>query len=419
MCQNSKQLIKVTRAIVLLRANDCGADLGKANPVIRGMMRILHVITRSELGGAQAVVLAYLRSLRIRIDLALATGEEGFLTDEARALGVAVFVVPELVPKISPRLDWQAVRALNHVIREYKPDLVHAHSSKAGVIGRLAASLTKVPSVFTAHGFAFTENAGVRRRIIAIVGERIAASLGSAVIAVSDYDSDLAVRCRVLARNQVCVIHNGIADVSLRAAPAVGRQVNIAMVARFAAPKAHDCLLRALHGLQGNFNLWLIGDGPDIRQARADCARLGLSDRVVFMGARNDVPELLAKAHVFVLASNYEGLPISILEAMRAGLPVVASDVGGVCESVSDGENGFLVPCGDELTLRERLQRLVSSETLRAKLGAASRRRYVEEFTAERMVSKTLAVYEKALGCEHHHDTPRTVGTANSFGQTS
>lgn len=360
-------------------------------------MRILHVITRSEVGGAQAVVLAYLRSLRNRVDLALATGDEGFLADEARALGVTVFVVPELVPEISPRLDWQAVRALNHVIREYKPDLVHAHSSKAGVVGRLAASLAKVPSVFTAHGFAFTENACVRRRIIAIVSEWIAARLGRAVIAVSDYDSDLAVRCRVLVRNRVCVIHNGIADVSFRAALAVGTSVNIVMVARFAKPKAHDCLLRALNGLEGDFKLWLIGDGPDIEQARADSVRLALSDRVVFMGARNDVPELLAKAHLFVLASNYEGLPISILEAMRAGLPVVASDVGGVCESVCDGENGFLVPRGDVPTLRQRLQRLISNETLRVEMGAASRRRYVEEFTVERMVSKTLAVYEKVL----------------------
>ncbi len=233
--------------------------------------------------------------------------------------------------------------------------------------------------------------------------------MGRAVIAVSDYDRDLAVRCHVLARNQVCVIHNGIADVSFRAAPAVGRQVNIVMVARFAAQKAHNCLLRALQDLQGNFDLWLIGDGPDIEQARANSVRLGVSDRVVFMGARNDVPELLAKAHIFVLASNYEGLPISILEAMRAGLPVVASDVGGVGESVCDGENGFLVPRGDVLTLRERLQRLISNETLRAKMGAASRRRYVEEFTSEQMVSKTLAVYKKVLACKHNCDGSRQV----------
>ena len=150
-------------------------------------MRILYVITRSEVGGAQVVVLTYLRSLRESADLALVTGEEGFLANEARALGITVFVVPQLVPQVSLRMDWRAVRALYQVIRAYKPDLVHAHSSKAGLIGRVAASLAKVPSVFTAHGFAFTENAGVMRRILAISGEWIAARLGGAVIAVSDY----------------------------------------------------------------------------------------------------------------------------------------------------------------------------------------------------------------------------------------
>jgi glycogen synthase len=115
------------------------------------MLRILYLITRSEVGGAQAVVLAYLSSLRGRVDLALVTGEEGYLAEEARALGVAVFVVPQLVPEIAPRLDWRAVRALREIIRVYKPDLVHAHSSKAGLLGHLAASLAGVTSVSTAH----------------------------------------------------------------------------------------------------------------------------------------------------------------------------------------------------------------------------------------------------------------------------
>jgi glycosyltransferase involved in cell wall biosynthesis len=360
-------------------------------------MKILYVITRSEIGGAQAVVLAYLRSLRDRVDLALATGEEGFLADEARALGVSVFVVPELVPEISPRLDGRAVRALYRIIRAYKPDLVHAHSSKAGLLGRLASSLARIPSVFTAHGFAFTENAGALRRIMAILSESVATKLGNAVIAVSDYDGDLAVRCHVLARNEVHVIHNGIADVSFRATPAAEPQVNIAMVARFATPKAHDCLLRALNGLQGNFKLWLIGDGPNMEAARAQSVELGLGRRVIFMGARCDVPELLGKAHVFVLASNYEGLPISILEAMRAGLPVVATDVGGVRECVRDQVTGFLVPRADVGGLRTRLFDLISSPALRERMGHAGRKLYEAEFTESVMIEKSMEVYEAVL----------------------
>lgn len=368
------------------------------------------MITRSEVGGAQAVVLAYLRSLTDRVELALVTGEEGYLAAETRALGIAVFVVPQLVPEIAPRLDWRAVRALRNIIRGYKPDLVHAHSSKAGLLGRIAASLEGVPSVFTAHGFAFTENASIQRRVIAIASEWMAAKLGRAVITVSNYDNNLGVRCRVLAPGEAHVIHNGIADVSSRATPAAGSQVNIVMVARFAAPKDHECLLRALSGLEESFKLWLIGDGPRLAHARAESARLGISDRVEFMGSRSDVPELLAKAHVFVLISNYEGLPISILEAMRAGLPVVASDVGGVRECVNDNENGFLVPRADIASLRVKLHELVASPALRERMGKSGRKLFQKQFTEAVMIQKSMEVYESVLRAS----APRTRAQAEA-----
>jgi glycosyltransferase involved in cell wall biosynthesis len=169
------------------------------------------------------------------------------------------------------------------------------------------------------------------------------------------------------------------------------------MVARFAPPKAHDCLLRALSGLNVDFKLWLVGDGPHMGQIRTESVRLGLADRVVFMGSRNDVPELLSKAHIFVLASNYEGLPISILEAMRAALPVVASDVGGVRECVRDNDNGFLVQRGDIGSLRHRLSDLIASPTLRRRMGQAGRKLFKEEFTEAVMIQKSMRIYEAAL----------------------
>ncbi len=118
--------------------------------------------------------------------------------------------------------------------------------------------------------------------------------------------------------------------------------------------------------LQGDFKLWFVGEGPTASEIRAKAIRAELGNRVVFMGARNDVAELLSKAHIFVLASNYEGLPISILEAMRAGLPVVASDVGGVSECVTEGSTGFLVNRGDYKLIGARLQRLIASQPSRS-----------------------------------------------------
>ncbi len=372
-------------------------------------MKILYIITRSEVGGAQAVVLAYLRNLKERVELALVTGEEGFLADEARTLGVSVFVVPSLVPAISPRLDCQATRALYKIIRSYHPDLIHAHSSKAGLLGRLAANLAGVPSIFTAHGFAFAENARPLRRLIAIPSEWAAAKLGRAVIAVSYYDADLALRRRVVQKN-LSVIHNGIPDVPFRSSPHDNSQVNIVMVARFAPPKAHELVLRSLKGSPPNFNLWFIGDGPTESQVRAEATTLGLAERTVFMGNRRDVPELLSKAHVFVLASRHEGLPISILEAMRAGLPVVASDVGGVRECVRDHDTGFLVQRNDIEGMRSSLAKLIASPALRQQMGQSGRQLFSTNFTERAMIDKTLEVYKTVLQRSSPKD--ERIGTA-------
>jgi glycosyltransferase involved in cell wall biosynthesis len=290
------------------------------------------------------------------------------------------------------------VRSLYKLIREYRPDLVHAHSSKAGLLGRLAARVAGVPSLFTAHGFAFTGNTSFLHKAIAIPSEWLGARLGQSLIAVSEYDGALGARYRILPRSQMNVVHNGLPDVPFRAPAAEGAQVNIAMVARFAPPKDHESVLRALTQLHCDFNLWFIGEGPTLSQVRTEAVRAGIRDRVAFMGARKDVPELLSKAHIFVLASNYEGLPISILEAMRAALPVVASDVGGVPECVHHGTTGFLVPRADVNSLRASLRRLIASPILRGQMGQAGRNLFQERFTAALMVRETLRVYESVLG---------------------
>lgn len=170
------------------------------------------------------------------------------------------------------------------------------------------------------------------------------------------------------------------------------------MVARLSWWKDHQTLLRALAGLvELEWTLDLVGDGPTRFQIEALAASLKISDRVYFHGFRSDVASYLAAAQLFVLASKWEGFPRSILEAMRAGLPVVASDVGGVHESVRDGETGFVVRAGDVEELRERLRRLITSPTLRLQMGRAGRALYEERYSFERLVAQTTAVYSAVL----------------------
>jgi glycosyltransferase involved in cell wall biosynthesis len=167
------------------------------------------------------------------------------------------------------------------------------------------------------------------------------------------------------------------------------------MVARFQEQKDHALLLTALSGLRDRpWQLELIGDGPLQPAVEEQARRLGLDRQVQFLGVRRDVAERLARSQLFVLATRWEGFPYTTLEAMRAGLPVIASDVGGVREAVAHGETGFLVPRGDVEALRRRLSELLAAPELRRRLGAAGRRSFETTFTFERMIDKTAAVYQ-------------------------
>jgi glycosyltransferase involved in cell wall biosynthesis len=173
------------------------------------------------------------------------------------------------------------------------------------------------------------------------------------------------------------------------------------MVARLSRWKDHPTLLQALSGLKDlDWQLELVGDGPLRGQLEELVQSLGLASRVTFLGFRRDVPERMAEAQLFLLISKWEGFPRSILEAMRAGLPVVASDVGGVKESVVDGTTGFVIPRGDAVRLRECLRQFITNAELRVCMGAAGRARYEEMFTFDRLVERTTKVYESVLGKE-------------------
>ena len=280
-------------------------------------------------------------------------------------------------------------------MKSFKPDLVHLHSSKAGLVGRVAARRAGVPAVFTAHGWGFTDGVPRRRRNVVLASEWLAARWTQKIIAVSEADRRLALRYRVARPEELVTIHNGIDDTPQRAFPA-GEPPTVIMVARFVPQKDPQLLLEALSGITSPYHLLLVGDGPGRPQIEAQARALGL-DNIEFLGTRDDVPDLLARSHVFVLPTKWEGFPISILEAMRAGLPVVASDVGGVREAVGEGETGFLVPRGDAAGLRARLELLLENPDLRVRLGAEGRRRYEVRFGLGRMLEKTRAVYDDAL----------------------
>lgn len=359
--------------------------------------RIAYVITRAETGGGQIHVLDLLAGFHSAFDLHLITGESGFLTLAAEDLGVRSWVVPSLVQPMAPAHDLKALVDVMRLLGEIRPDLVHAHTSKAGFIARAAAGFRNIPSVFTAHTWCFAEGTSATWKLVGTPLERVASRFCRKIIAVSEANRQLAIRSGIPG-DKIRTIHNGIPDGPERAKPYQDDgPVRVIMTARFARQKDQAALLYALEALQGRVEAYFAGDGPLRPEMESLAARLRVTQWAHFLGDRRDIAELLASSHIFALPTRWEGFPLSILEAMRTGLPVIASDVGGVSEAVHHGVTGYVTRAGDYADFTEKLRLLVESPERRREFGNAGRASYVRNFTRQAMIKRTLEVYQEAV----------------------
>lgn len=365
-------------------------------------LTIAYLITRADdLGGAQIHVRDLSSELQRRGHrVVVMAGREGVLAEQLRTQGVRFIGLRHLVRRPAPFADLRALVEIFRRLREMSPDLISLHSSKAGTLGRIAGRALGIPTIFTAHGWAFTEGKSPGKRRLYRSIERLMAPLARRIVTVSEADRRLALSEGVGRPDQLETIHNGMPAIpgALLADP--GRTPpRLTMVARFAPQKDHQALLAALSTLRNlDWRLDLVGEGSTKQEVKERARSLGLEKRVSFLGFRTDVAQVLSRSQIFVLASNWEGFPRSILEAMRAGLPVVASDVGGVGEAVRPGVTGVLVPRGDVAALVPELRRLLRDPDLRIRMGERGRSRFEEEFTFELFVERTLRLYADVLG---------------------
>lgn len=365
-------------------------------------MKILYCITRSDTIGGAHVHVADLAEWMMQQGhkAVVAVGGNGIFCKHLAKKNIPFINCRFLDRPVNPVKDISAYLEIRGIIRRHRPDLLALHSTKAGLLGRFSKIGINVPTVFTAHGWSFTEGISPGWASISRTLEKIAAPLADRIITVSDYDRRLALRAGICSKEKLVTIHNGMPDAEHFSEPGKSPgPVKITMVARLDEQKDHDTLLSALSILKNyNWTLDLIGDGPreDVLRRYAD--RLSLGKRVNFLGLRDDVEMLLAESHIFVLSTKWEGFPLSILEAMRAGLPVIASDVGGVPEAVKNCETGYLVPRMDSDALADRITSLLADPDQRMLMGAAGRRSFEENFLFERMAEQTLTVYKQLAG---------------------
>ena len=354
--------------------------------------RLLILITLSELGGAQTAVSLLLPGLVDRFEVTLAAHGRGPLLDSAQAAGVPYVELEHVRRAIDPWQDGRGLVELVRLCRRLRPDIVHVHSSKVGVLGRLAAWLARVPvRVYTVHGWSFAAYDGLAGRVYLWL-ERLMRPLTTAVVCVAEATRRQGIAARACDHARTVVIHNAVEVESFGAHVASSGPPQIISVGRFAYPKDFATLLEALTLLETEHHATLVGDGPDVAEV-ADA----VPDQVELLGARGDVSDLLARADIFVLSSRSEGFPVSILEAMAAGLPVVATDVGGVAEAVVDGETGILVRAAAPQPLADALEKLIVDVGLRRRLGAAGRARALRLFDTPRYRAAHLDLYRREL----------------------
>lgn len=362
-------------------------------------MRVVLVITKGEVGGAQTHVAELCGALRDRCEFLVLIGgpHESPLRGTLTAMGIPVESVGELSNKVTPRSLIANVRRVAECARSWGADVIHVHSSVASVVGRVAGRLSGIPVVYTVHGFAFKPEFPTSLRLFAFVGETLLAPFSKHVICVSPAERELALRLGV-SNSRVSVIANGISDSPLRADPS-GEPPTVIMVARMAFQKRHDLLLEALTALRTRDvalpRTLLAGDGPLGAGLRDAAAASGLSC-VTFCGDLSDIAATLAQSQLFVLLSRYEGHPISVIEAMRAGLPILASDLPAMRGLISDGVEGMLTS-DDPDQIAAALERLIRDPVLRGRMGAAARRRYECEFSAASMAEQVAKVYGEAV----------------------
>jgi glycosyltransferase involved in cell wall biosynthesis len=337
-----------------------------------GRTEVAQIVTRFIAGAGGVALRGVLPLDPDRYRVTIITGQGGPLTDRAAAAGMRVVIEPSLVSPLAPNHDWRALRRLTDLCRNGGYDVVHTHSAKAGALGRLAAHRAAVPRiVHTYHGFPFHEFQNPVRRAAYIAIERRLARITDWVLAIGTGVATEALRrglatpstLRTIAPvvEAVTVPRTSSSRAAARLALGIGEATPlIGSVGRIDYQKAPEHLIAAIAGLRhtDTMAVW-IGSGPGDRAALDLVRRAGLSERFVFAGERSDVAELLPAFDVFAMASRYEGLPCAVVEAMRCGIPVVATAVNSVPDLVVPGESGVLVPPGRPHLLSEAIDDLL------------------------------------------------------------
>jgi glycosyltransferase involved in cell wall biosynthesis len=397
------------------------------NHPVETRISVLHPITRLIVGGAQENTMftaALLDKRRFDVEVLCGpqTGSEGSIIEEVRDRNIPLTILPELVREVNPFKDLSALWKLYRLMRSNGFTIVHTHSSKAGVLGRIAARLAGTPIiVHTVHGWSFHDHMAPLTKKIYVTLERLAAAFTDAMIVVAERDIRKGQKEGIGRRGQFHLIRSAIPldefqpdganrEVS-RAELGLPQNVPVlGNVGRF-SPQKNPLDWIKIAGILGNklpdCHFLLVGDGPMRVEVENELAAQKISDRTILTGLRRDVPNMMAAMDVFLLTSLWEGLPRVIPQAMAMRLPIVAYRVDGTAEIIQNGETGYLCTPGKISGVADHCLNLLSNPALRLQLGQNGRELATREFNVQHMVNQIANLYEDLLKT-HSAKTPST-----------
>jgi len=364
-------------------------------------MRIFYSITKSEIGGAQTYLWSLLKRAKENGDeVVVMSYPGGWLEGKVKELGFRF--IPNIYYKnsFSPINLFKAIFETRKSIKEFNPDILHLNSGGAGFFGRLANIGLRSKVIFTAHGWSFTDGTPLFRKIVALIGENLITPFTDKIICVSENDARLARSKLILRGNKIEVIHNGAEIREEVSQQKIEEKIKILFIGRLERPKMPIIILRSLMRLtdeeRNKFTVSIIGFGAQEKLLCDFINKNNLEDlvsvkKVIF----EEVYEECLDSNLFILPTEWEGFPMTIVGAMSAGLPVLASNVGGISEVVDDSVGKLLSRGKEEVELVETLREILKDDKWLSVRGQNARKRIVDNFSDRDMCNKVWKIYEQ------------------------
>jgi glycosyltransferase involved in cell wall biosynthesis len=381
------------------------------------MKTILYLITQSEMGGAQKYVFDLALGLKdeFNVCVGMGGGEEkgGEFAQKLKESNLEYYILKNLKREISPIKDFFTILEIIKLIKKLKPDVIHLNSSKISILGSIATKLCyvlRVPCyvIYTVHGWVFNEPLAKWKKLFYFFAEKLTAIFKDKIICISKLDYDIAKNRLKIKEKKLTLIYHGIKPINFLSQEEAREKLSqitnyklqitnfaIGTIGNLYKTKGLEYLIEAINILKSQFpiSLIIIGEGAERKNLEELIKKYGLEKNVFLAGSIKNAAEILPAIDIYVNSSVKEGFPYSILEAMSAGLPIVATKVGGIPEMITDGKNGLLVEPKNPKGLAEKIKTLIENKELRNTLSQQAQKNVKEKFGIGEMIEKTKEVY--------------------------